>query len=125
MKLVFVYNADAGFVSGMIDSLHKTVSPETYECALCQLTHGLFTMDKSWRTYLQSLPIASVFFHREDFKAAYPAATFALPVILLERDGTLLELVSAEQLRALEDVNALSSALDLALTKAGVSESGT
>ena len=38
--------------------------------------------------------------------------------------GRLLELVPAEQMRALNDVNALSSALDLALTKAGVSEPG-
>lgn len=119
MRLLFVYNADAGLVSGMLDSIHKTISPETYECALCQLTHGLFTMDKAWRAYLQALPIESVFFHRQDFKSAYPAATFALPVILLERGATLLELVSAEQMSALGDVDALISALDIALTNAG------
>jgi len=124
MKLLFVYNADAGFVSGMMDSIHKTVSPETYECALCQLTYGLFTMDKSWRTYLQSLPIESVFFHREEFKSAYPGTTFSLPVILLERGETLLELVSAEQMGALSDVNSLISTLDSALMNAGAREPG-
>lgn len=125
MRLLFVYNADAGLVSGMLDSIHKTISPETYECALCQLTHGLFTMDKAWRAYLQALPIESVFFHRQDFKAAHPAATFALPVILLEREAALLEMVSAEQMRAFGNVDALIGALDMALTKAGASKPGT
>lgn len=120
MKLLFVYNAEAGFASGMLDSIHKVVSPETYTCDLCRITYGLFTMDKTWRAYLQSLPIEAVFFHREDFKAAHPAAVFPLPVILLDRGGELLDLVSAEQMKALKDVNALISALDAALGKAGV-----
>jgi len=61
MKIIFVYNADAGFMSGVMDSLHKAISPETYECALCALTYGLLTMDKTWRAYLQSLPFNAVF----------------------------------------------------------------
>ena len=119
MKLVFVYNADAGFVRGMLDSIHKTVSPDTYECALCQLTYGLFTMDRGWRAYLRSLPLQSAFYHRRDFTQAYPAATFPLPVILLEHEGTLQELVSAAQLSALPDVNALIGALQAALARTG------
>jgi hypothetical protein len=114
-KLVFVYNADAGFMNGMMDSLHKTISPGTYDCALCAITHGFFSMDKSWRAYLKALPIAAEFFHRKDFVAAYPNAQAVLPAILLDRDGGLSELIGAEEMKALSDVNALSSALDNAL----------
>jgi hypothetical protein len=119
-KLIFVYNAEAGYVNGLMDSLHKTISPNTYECALCAITHGFFTVDKTWRTYLKALPIKASFFHRKDFAAAYPAAKIALPAILLGRDGALLELVSSNQIKTLNDVNALSRALDAALKAAAV-----
>jgi hypothetical protein len=119
-KLVFVYNAEAGLMNGMMDSLHKATSPDTYECALCAITHGLFTVDKAWRVYLKSLPVEAQFFHRTDFAEAYPAAHFALPAILLDRGGVLSELVSSQQMKTLADVNALSSALDAALASAEV-----
>jgi hypothetical protein len=114
-RLIFVYNADAGFMNGMMDSLHKTISPGTYDCALCAITHGFFSMDKSWRAYLKALPIAAEFFHRKDFLEAYPHAQAQLPAILLDRDGALSELIGAEEMRGLSDVNALSAALDNAL----------
>jgi hypothetical protein len=114
-KLIFVYNAEAGFVSGMMDSLHKTISPSTYDCALCAITHGFFTMDKTWRAYLKALPIDAAFFHRKDFAEHYPEAEVALPAILLDQDGALSELVASGQMKTLRDVNALSSALDAAL----------
>ncbi len=123
-KLIFVYNAEAGLMNGMMDSLHKTISPGTYECALCAITHGFFTMDKAWRAYLKALPVEAAFFHRKDFAEAYPAADIALPAILLDRNGGLLELVAAKRMKSLTDVNALSQALDAALTAAGIKAGG-
>jgi hypothetical protein len=114
-KILFVYNAEAGFLNGMMDSLHKTVSPETYECALCSITHGMFSMDKTWRAYLKSLPHESTFYHRKDFGEAFPNAYFELPVILLQRGEKFVELVSAKQMKEASDVNSLSKALDSAL----------
>jgi hypothetical protein len=120
MKLVFVYNAKAGLLAGMMDSVHKAVSPSTYECSLCAITYGSFTMDKSWREYLKTLPLDAVFHHRPDFKEAYPKADFSLPVILLEREGTLTSLLSAQELSAQTDVNALMQSLNAALAKEGL-----
>lgn len=119
MKIIFVYNAEAGFLNGMMDSVHKIVSPSTYECSLCAITHGSFTMDRAWRDYLRGLPLETVFHHRKDFRAAYPAAEFALPAILLEKDGKVTELVDAAGLKAQSDVNGLIKALDGALANAG------
>jgi hypothetical protein len=104
----------------MMDSFHKTLSPDTYECALCAITHGFFTMDKGWRAYLKALPMDAAFFHRKDFSAAFPKAQVKLPAILLDRDGVLTELVGASEMKALADVNALSAALDAALAREGV-----
>lgn len=120
MKIIFVYNAKAGLMSGMMDSLHKTLSPDTYDCALCAVTHGFFTMDKTWRAYLKALPVEAVFYHRKDFAQAYPTAKLELPVVLLERDANLVPLLSADDLKKATDVDTLAAALDQALSKASV-----
>jgi hypothetical protein len=115
MKLVFVYNAEAGLLNGMMDSVHKIVSPSSYECGLCAITHGAFTMDRRWRDYLRGLGHETVFHHRKDFNHAYPDANVALPAILAERGGKLVTLVSGQEMQALNSVNDLISALDAAL----------
>ncbi len=120
MKLLFVYNADAGVVSGIMDSIHKTLSPQTYECGLCQITYGLVSMDKTWREFLKSLPIETEFFHRKDFKAAHPSAAFDLPVILLSKDGRLSPLLTAQAIDSQKDVNALIGAMSQALAGVGI-----
>ena len=35
-----IYNADGGLVNGALDLLHKTFSPATYACRLCDVTYG-------------------------------------------------------------------------------------
>jgi hypothetical protein len=110
-RLIFVYNANAGLLAGMMDSIHKLVSPATYVCKLCALTHGLFTMDPRWRDWLRRLPLPATFHHKQDFEMAHPAARFALPVILLEQPGNLQEFVSAAEMNACADVDALMTLL--------------
>ena len=121
MRLIFVYNAKAGVLNGLMDSVHKTVSPDTYECDLCAITHGFFTMDKAWRAYLKALPMEAAFYHKPDFVVAFPAQkTLALPLIALDRDGVLEQLIAADQFKTLKTVDALVAALDGALRAAGV-----
>jgi hypothetical protein len=50
MKLLFVYNADSGLAAALFDSAHKLLSPQTYACNLCALTHGLARGRPSHRT---------------------------------------------------------------------------
>ncbi len=119
-KLIFVYNAEAGLVQGMLDSLHKTLSPDTYDCALCAITHGFFTMDKTWRAYLKALPVEAVFHHRSDFKQAYPDTAVDLPAILLAQDGVVSPLVAADEFMELTSVNDLCAILDARLADKGL-----
>jgi len=51
-RLVIVYNANAGLMAGVMDSVHKIVSPSTYPCQLCAVTYGLTSMRKEWRAFL-------------------------------------------------------------------------
>ena len=36
--LLFVYNADSGFLNAIRDGIEKIADPEGYECRLCGLT---------------------------------------------------------------------------------------
>jgi hypothetical protein len=115
MKLIFVYNAKSGIVQGMLDSLHKIASPDTYACSLCAITYGMFAVHRNWRAYLQELPYEMVFHHRPDFRAAYPQVDVALPVILADEGGVISTLLDAQAMKALKNVDALVTALDAAL----------
>ena len=56
MKLIFVYNADSGPISGLFDIGHKIISPDTYTCGLCKLTFDTFTEKQAWRAFRESSP---------------------------------------------------------------------
>ncbi len=107
MKLVFVYNAEEGIFHGMLDSIHKTLSPKTYPCDLCALTYGALSMKKQWREWLKSLDMPVEFYHRADFKAAWPEVNVALPVIMKEEGGALHFVVPAQDFKGMKTLDDL------------------
>lgn len=112
VKLVFVYNAEAGLVHGIMDSIHKLVSPSTYKCDLCAITYGLTRMKGDWRTWLARSGRSAEFFHRSDFRQAWPNVDVQLPVILVQENDALRVLVSAAELAHIEDVGQLVAVLE-------------
>ena len=110
-RLIFIYNADGGIAQGIMDSVHKTVSPSTYACSLCAVTHGVFRMDPKWRAWLKALPVATAFYHMDDS----PFGDVALPAVLAERDGQVETLLSAPELDCLNSVDALIAAIEARL----------
>lgn len=107
-RLVLVYNAEAGIAAGVMDSVHKLVSPATYPCQLCAVTYGLLAMKREWWAFLDGLGMELLFHHRPDFRAAFPqAADWPLPLVAVEDDGGLARLVSAEDFRAIPDLATL------------------
>lgn len=117
VKLVFVYNAEAGLVHGFMDSIHKIVSPSTYACDLCAITYGLTAMNPKWRTWLSELDVPTEFFHRTDFRKAWPDARIALPAILLEGGHSLTPVIDADSFADIKDVDRLISVLEDRLAK--------
>ncbi len=112
MRLVLVYNADAGVVAGLFDLVHKTLSPATYPCSLCGVTYGALGMRRQWRDFLATLPGEVAFFHRPDFRAAYPTqAATPLPLIGRDDDGAFEVVLGAAELARLTTVDALIAAL--------------
>jgi hypothetical protein len=121
MRLIFVYNANAGLLAGALDSIHKTLSPSTYACSLCALSYGAFAMKPRWRAWLKSIPLNTHFYHKPDFLADFPAeAARALPLIALDRAGVLEPLLDADALNRLDDLDALIGALAGALESRGL-----
>ena len=113
MKLIFVYNANAGLAAGVMDSIHKIVSPSTYECDLCAITYGALRMDPKWKAWLKRKDFEHVFHHRSDFRAAYPAlADVPLPAILVDRAGTTETLVAAADFGTVSSVDTLIALLE-------------
>lgn len=112
MKLLFIYNANAGIAAGILDSIHKTVSPSTYPCSLCAITYGAVRMDPQWKAWLKAQPFESVFFHRPDFRAAYPDVVADLPAIFRQRDGSLEILVGADEFGGAATVDKLIALIE-------------
>ena len=111
-KLIFVYHADSGLFSTVTDFAHKIVSPDTYSCNLCKITYGNMTMKSSWKNYLDSLNYEKEFLHRNEFQERYPEFKKAtLPAIFAWVQDGIRVLLSAEEINAVSDVEALKDKL--------------
>ncbi|CAF2551820.1 unnamed protein product [Rotaria sp. Silwood2] len=85
-RLLFVYNADSGFLNMLKDWTHKIVRPSTYNCQLCALTYGNTGMHKKWHVFISGLAFDTIFLHRDEFEKEYPSLKDTpLPCILVEQ----------------------------------------
>ncbi len=116
--LLFVYDVDGGLANAARDVWHRLNSPQTYPCPLCKLTYGVRGMNPRWRRFIESLPIAVTFLHRDRFRADHAASSWRyveLPVALLEIGRELEELVSAEEFRRTRSIDGLIGRVQRAL----------
>ena len=105
MDLIFVYNANSGKLNGILDIWHKIISPETYKCNLCNLTHGKFSEKKVWKVFRESTSLDLIFLHKDEFEEQFEER-FSYPVIL-SNDGGLEIFISSNEL------NKISNPLEL------------
>jgi hypothetical protein len=111
MKLVFVYNADSGFLNSLLDIGHKIIKPETYTCNLCSLTFGNFAENAKWKAFREGSSHEMEFLHRDEFEAKY-GLKLPCPVILKESGGGKLEvLIAAERLESFKSLDELIEAV--------------
>ena len=111
-RLVFVYNANSGFGNALLDSVHKTLDPKTYNCNLCALTFGLFSEHKKWKEFRQGSGLEMEFLHRDEFKKRYPNERQEkedFPQVLILKEGKLQEFLLKVE------INAMKSQEDLIL----------
>lgn len=108
--LVFVYNADSGVFNALADAAHKILSPRTYACNLCALTHTAVRMRGEWREFLEGLGRPLEFLHADELAARYGLKGVALPAVFTKEGGGLRVLAGAEEIdacRTLDDLKRL------------------
>lgn len=116
-KLQFVYNAKTGLFNKLTDFAHKAISPATYNCNLCALTYGTFTMKQEWADYVKQLPLEVEFVYRDEWK--HRAAHRDYPLVALQSGEKEAEvLLGAEQLNKLKNLQELKQAIQAALQEA-------
>lgn len=109
-QLIFVYNADSGLFNTLTDIAHKIISPSTYSCNLCSLTHSYFAVKKDWTEFLSGIDAELEFLHKDELIEKYGPSNISLPVIFLYRDKQLQEWITTAEINAcsrIEDLKTL------------------
>lgn len=107
MKLIFVYNADSGLFNTVTDIAHKILSPKTYNCNLCALTHGHFKIKQDWVKFLKQIDTELEFLHRDEFVKKYSYNNADFPAILIEEKNKLslwLDQTAINKIKTLDDL---------------------
>lgn len=120
VRLLVVYNADSGLRAAAADWLHKLLSPATYPCDLCALTHGHLGMRRQWADLVARLPLPVGTLHRDEWQRQWPGNPAPLPALLLESHGAVETLIGPEALAGLDDVPALERLLVSLLSRRGL-----
>ena len=105
--LVFVYNAESGLFNTLSDVAHKLLSPQTYACNLCALTHTTFGMRREWKEFLESLDARLEFLHADELRSRYGVTGLALPAILRKRGAGLEEFVGSTAINSCRTLDEL------------------
>lgn len=107
MTLILVYNANSGKLNALISAGHKLLSPSTYECQLCTLTHNTFIENKLWKTFRETTDIKMTFYHIDEFEKALPNHSFNYPVILKKEKEVLTILISSNEFKNIKNIEGL------------------
>ncbi len=105
--LIFVYNANSGIFNALLDSLHKTFSPKTYNCNLCAITYTSFSMKKKWKDFISKLNVPVLFLHRDELEKKYGITAIQLPVLLATRGNHFDVILSSERLNEIKHLEDL------------------
>jgi len=120
IELIFIYNAKSGIVNEFLDFAHKIVSPSTYNCNLCAISYGNFTMKKKWSDYISSLPVRSTFTYK-DKVSEYGYNNIELPSIIFRNGSRSKVIISSEEINKLKKIDQLINILSDRLKDQGMS----
>jgi hypothetical protein len=107
-KLIFLYNAKSGLWNGVIDYVHKNVSPDTYACNLCAISYDNLGMKKGWKKFIQELEIDSMFLHLDEWQKEFGSQAPKAPAVFIqEKTKSPKLLISPEEINSLKDLDGL------------------
>lgn len=118
-QLLFAYNADSGLFNTVTDIAHKILSPATYACNLCALTHGHFKVRQEWGRFLETLDAECEFMHRDEYYGKYDGPhDMALPAIFRIESGKPMLWIDADTLNHCVSLNELMTVVSERFQKA-------
>lgn len=106
---IFVYNAKSGFWNKSIDMAHKIISPSTYLCDLCDLTHNNFSENQIWKKFRENSNYDFIFMYKDEFLSKYSMPNLKFPVIFEEDKDEMKLLIDTETLSELTLIEDLIS----------------
>jgi predicted metal-binding protein len=106
-QLLFVYNAKSDLMNKTFDFMHKFVSPQTYECNLCLLTHTNIGERKEWSDFKNSLGVEMRFLYSNIFETEFPNEKSDYPVVFLNSKNELKKLINTVELNSIKKVKEL------------------
>jgi hypothetical protein len=113
--LVFVYNANSGLGNALLDSIHKTLDPKSYNCNLCAITFGFFSEHKKWKEFRKESGLEMEFLHLDEFKKQYPPSenqySDAFPQAFISKEGQLKKFLGKGEINAMNDPGDLIKAV--------------
>lgn len=78
--------------------MHKVLRPSTYQCNLCAITYGAFNMRKEWKSFIDSIPMETIFLHKDEFSKKYPGVKTEFPIAFIVEMEELTECISAAEM---------------------------
>ncbi|MDJ0844031.1 GTPase [Crocosphaera sp.] len=111
MKIIFVYNANSGLMNTVLDIGHKIISPDTYECNLCNITYGILKENKEWKAFRESSTDELEFLHKDEFEQKYQQVRDYPIVLVSNKKDELSELINKEELNKMQSAKELMQKL--------------
>lgn len=102
-EIYFVYNARGGKWNYIVDTVHKYISPSTYECNLCQITYDL-KIRKAWKDFIEKTPHKFYFLHLEELNDfGLEKYKNQLPICLEKNLEEFKVIIDKEKMNSLEN----------------------
>ena len=101
--------------NAMMDTMHKVLSPSTYDCNLCSITYGLITENVDWKEFRTKASVDMEFLHKDEFYKEYASKfghKYSYPIVLAATAENMEVLINTDEINELKDVNGLISLVE-------------
>lgn len=105
MEIQFIYNAKNGLANSLFDLAHKIISPDTYECNLCKITHGAFKENKKFKDIKEKFNIT--LWHIDDYEKKYKKESSYPLIIFRDKNRNELKRIDTNTINQINSVDEL------------------
>ncbi len=105
MEIQFIYNAKNGVANSLFDLAHKIISPDTYECNLCKITHGALIENKKFKELKRKYNIT--LWHIDDYESKFGKEKSYPLIIFRNESGDEISRINREVINSIINIDEL------------------